>query len=159
MGNKDHSPYLKQAIELAIQAVDEDRGGPFGAVVVLDGRVIGAACNEVTSRNDPTAHAEVLAIRAACEDLGRFHLEGAVLYASCEPCPMCLSAAYWAHVGAIYHASGTEAAARAGFDDDEIYRELRREAGKRRVPLVEVTMTGGSEPFARWVKSTTKKMY
>ena len=159
MADTDHAQYLDQAIQLANQGVEDDRGGPFGAVVVLDGRVIGVACNQVTSLHDPTAHAEVLAIRAACQELEQFHLTGAILYASCEPCPMCLSAAYWAHVEAIYYACGTEDAARAGFDDARIYAELERPAEERHVRMTALTVADAGEPFGRWSRSTTKQVY
>jgi len=159
MADTDHTRYLEQAIQLANQGVEDDRGGPFGAVVVLDGRVIGTGCNQVTALNDPTAHAEVIAIRAACQQLEQFHLAGAILYASCEPCPMCLSAAYWAHVAAIYYACGTEHAARAGFDDARIYAELSRPAGERHVEMAAFNVADAGEPFERWSRSTTKQMY
>lgn len=159
MADTDHAQYLDQAIQLANQGVEDDRGGPFGAVVVLDGRVIGVACNQVTSLHDPTAHAEVLAIRAACQELEQFHLTGAILYGSCEPCPMCLSAAYWAHIAAIYYACGTEVAARAGFDDGRIYAELKRPAEDRQVRMAALTVANAGEPFERWSRSTTKQVY
>ena len=159
MADSDHAGYLQQAIQLANQGVEDDRGGPFGAVVVLDGRVIGTGCNQVTSLNDPTAHAEVLAIRAACQQLGRFHLKGAILYASCEPCPMCLSAAYWAHVKAVYYACGTEHAASVGFDDARIYAELERAAGDRDLEMIMLPVANARAPLERWSRSTTKQMY
>ncbi|MHC4813557.1 MAG: nucleoside deaminase [Planctomycetota bacterium] len=159
MADTEHTSYLEQAIELANQGVDANSGGPFGAVVVLDGRVVGSGCNQVTSANDPTAHAEVVAIRAACRALGQFHLPGAILYASCEPCPMCLAAAYWAQVSAVYCACGAEAAARAGFDDAQMHAEFKRPVGERRVPLVELSVSDADEPFERWLRSTTKQEY
>ena len=159
MTDTENTGYLEQAIELANQGVDSEQGGPFGAVVVLDGRVVGSGFNQVTSSNDPTAHAEVVAIRAACQALEQFHLPGAILYTGCEPCPMCLSAAYWAHLSAIYCACGSETAARAGFDDAAIYAEIKRPVGARRVPLVELAIPGADEPFERWRRSTTKREY
>ena len=119
-----HPHHLRRAIALATQNVLANRGGPFGAVIVKDGRIIGEGANSVTATNDPTAHAEVNAIRAACNALNVFSLRGCILYTSCEPCPMCLSAAYWARISAIYFGCAAADAARAGFDDAFLYDEL-----------------------------------
>ena len=159
MGEREHEAYLRRAVALACEGVDAGLGGPFGALVVLDGRVVGSGCNRVTSSGDPTAHAEIVAIRAACRELGRYHLNGAILYASCEPCPMCLAAASWARVGAIYHARGSDVAARAGFDDVAIRSELLRPAAERRIPLVMLPLEGGDEPFERWARSPHRREY
>ncbi len=126
--------HLREAIALARAGAAGGCGGPFGAVIVHEGRVVGRGENRVTSTNDPTAHAEMVAIRAACTNLGRFHLAGATLYTSCEPCPMCLAAAYWAHVARIVFACTRDDAAAIGFDDAFLYRELVAPPAARRVP-------------------------
>jgi tRNA(Arg) A34 adenosine deaminase TadA len=126
--------FMQEAIRLA----RESKGGPFGAVVVKDGRVIGRGSNEVTTKNDPTAHAEVVAIREACRLLGDFQLRGAEIYASCEPCPMCLAAIYWARLDRCYFALTRQDAAAMGFDDEFLYRELALPVGERSLPLVPV---------------------
>ncbi|HVH72094.1 MAG TPA: nucleoside deaminase, partial [Candidatus Dormibacteraeota bacterium] len=129
---------MARAIQLSIEGVDSGRGGPFGAVVVRDGKIIAEGVNQVTSTNDPTAHAEVLAIRRACANLGVFHLEECELYTSCEPCPMCLGAIYWAHLSRVYFANTAEDAARIGFDDSFLYGELKKPHLKRRIPAVQI---------------------
>ena len=123
MDEKDIT-FMRRAIELAQNGVDNDQGGPFGCVITKDGQIVGEGCNEVTSTNDPTAHAEIVAIRAACRNLESFQLTGCVVYTSCEPCPMCLGAIYWARPSAIYFAGTREDAAAAGFDDELFYDEL-----------------------------------
>ena len=115
-----HDHYMQLALGLAEKGVELGHGGPFGALVVAEGRVIGEGWNQVVKRNDPTAHAEILAIRSACEALGQFHLPQAVLYTTCEPCPMCLGAAYWAHIDHLVYAATAEDAAAFGFDDQQI---------------------------------------
>ena len=126
-------------------------GGPFGAVIVgPDGRVVAEGCNRVTSANDPTAHAEITAIRAACAALGTFKLEGCTLYTSCEPCPMCLAAAYWARVDGIVYGSSREEAAAAGFDDAFLYDELALAPEARRMPIRSVAAGAAAELFAEW---------
>src|SRR5689334_14966488 len=119
-----HEKFMRRAIELAQQGVDENRGGPFGCVVVKDGEIIGEGFNQVTSTNDPTAHAEVVALREACRTLNSFQLDGCSIYTSCEPCPMCLGAIYWARPIHIFIAGTREDAAAAGFDDDFLYVEI-----------------------------------
>jgi guanine deaminase len=142
--------YLRMAIEEAVRGVRAGRGGPFGALVVQGDRVLAAACNEVTSRNDPTAHAEIQAIRAACEILGSFQLSDCDVYASCEPCPMCLGALYWARPRAVYFAAGRADAASAGFDDDAIYGELAKSLPARSMKIERVAFDGASRPFDVW---------
>src|SRR5579884_3260944 len=127
--------FMAQAIELAIQNVRSGRGGPFGALVVKDGRIIGSGANCVTSRNDPTAHAEVLAIREACAKIGAFTLEGCDIYTTCEPCPMCLGAIYWARLRQVYFGALASDAAAAGFDDAFIYREIAVSPAERKIPF------------------------
>ena len=120
-----HDHFMQQALSLASRGVDLGHGGPFGALVVMQDQVIGEGWNQVVRRNDPTAHAEIIAIRAACEHLGQFHLPQATLYTTCEPCPMCLGAVYWAHIGFMVYAATAEDAAAAGFDDQRIRMALR----------------------------------
>ena len=127
---------MQEAIRLSLEMMRAGKGGPFGAVVVHDGEIIGRGWNQVTSVNDPTAHAEIVAIREACRKTNSFLIEGAELYASCEPCPMCLSALYWARISRVYYAASRTDAAEAGFLDEMIYEELAREASQRRVPFI-----------------------
>jgi guanine deaminase len=145
-----HQGFLLLAIAEAERGVREGRGGPFGAVVVRQGQVLARACNEVTSRNDPTAHAEVLAIRAACAGLGAFQLEGCEVYASCEPCPMCLGALYWARPRAVYFAASRQDAAAAGFDDAFIYEQVGKPPADRHLPFVHLPTGGSDGPFTSW---------
>lgn len=146
----NHRRYLRMAIEEAERGAQARAGGPFGAVVVKDGQVLARACNEVTSRNDPTAHAEIQAIRAACAQLGAFQLDGCDVYASCEPCPMCLGAIYWARPQAVYYAATRLEAAGAGFDDAFIYEELARPVLERRLPVQRIAVAEAHAPFAVW---------
>ena len=143
-------PFLREAIGLAHAGAAEGMGGPFGAVIVCAGRIVGRGQNRVTSTNDPTAHAEVVALRDACAALGRFHLTGATLYTSCEPCPMCLAAAYWAHVARIVFACTRDDAAAIGFDDAFLYRELVAPPAARRVPEIPLLREEGLVAFREW---------
>jgi guanine deaminase len=142
--------YLRLALEEGVRGVRAGHGGPFGAVVVQGDRVLAAACNEVTSRNDPTAHAEIQAIRAACLAVGGFQLDGCDVYASCEPCPMCLGALYWARPRAVYFAATRADAAAAGFDDAVIYEELARPAHERALRVEHLRIDGPLRPFDVW---------
>jgi guanine deaminase len=151
--------YLQKALDLSRQGMDSGQGGPFGCVVVKDGRILAEGCNRVTSEMDPTAHAEVVAIRMACRELGHFQLEGCSLFCSCEPCPMCLGAIYWARPQDVYYASTREDAAAAGFDDDLIYREIALEGPERSIPFVHVPMPDGPAVFAAWASKVGKKPY
>lgn len=146
------------AIELAMESVNTG-GGPFGAVIVRNGKVIATGVNRVTVCNDPTAHAEVNAIRDACIALGTFNLEGCVLYASCEPCPMCLGAIYWAHIDKVYYAAGKNDAADAGFDDSFIYKELELPQEKRSKAMELLTVDMALAPFKLWVAKNNKTQY
>lgn len=148
--NDEREKYLRLALEEGVRGARGGRGGPFGAVVVQGDRVVAAACNEVTSLNDPTAHAEVQAIRAACQALGAFQLGGCDVYASCEPCPMCLGALYWARPRAVYFAATREDAAAAGFDDALLYEELARTAAQRRLKIERLVIEGALRPFDAW---------
>lgn len=151
--------FLRAALELARESAGSGLGGPFGAVVVLEGRVVGRGRNRVTSACDPTAHAEIVALREACTTLRRFHLPGAVLYASCEPCPMCLAAAYWAHVARIVCAGRRTDAAAAGFDDERLYRELPLDPAARQVPLEFLLRPEGAAVFQAWHETPNRTPY
>ena len=144
-----HEDFMRQAIALAKENI-KNGGGPFGAVVVKDGKVVATGVNRVTANNDPTAHAEVNAIRASCIKLGTFDLSGCVIYTSCEPCPMCLGAIYWAHLDKIYYGANQFDAARVGFDDSFIYRELELTPNKRKKPVENMLRTEAQEPFDAW---------
>ena len=150
---------IAEAIDLAIDGVRAGRGGPFGAIVARNGRVVGRGESRVTSDNDPTAHAEIVAIRAACASLGTFDLTGHDLFASCEPCPMCLAAAYWARLERIYYAATREDAAVAGFDDERFYSELGAPASKRSLPTTRLAVPQAREPFAAWAGKPDKIRY
>jgi guanine deaminase len=150
---------MKQAIALAVENVREGRGGPFAALVVKDGQIIATGVNLVTATHDPTAHAEIVAIRAACQKLQAFQLDGCDLYASCEPCPMCLGAIYWARPQAYYFACTRESAAEAGFDDAYIYNELHLPPQDRAIPGHCMITDKGSAPFVEWAQSIQKIRY
>ena len=144
---------MRRAITLAAQGMRAGDGGPFGAVVVKDGRIVGEGNNRVTSTNDPTAHAEVGAIRAACRTLGTYSLEGCEIYTSCEPCPMCRSAIYWARIGRIYYANGRADAATIGFDDDFIYGEVAKPIDRQSIPVERLLAEEARATFAEWQAS------
>ncbi|HTN52880.1 MAG TPA: nucleoside deaminase [Anaeromyxobacter sp.] len=151
--------FMRRAIALAHQGMEAGHGGPFGAVVVVGGRIAGEGNNRVTSTNDPTAHAEVVAIRDACARLGRFELRGGEIYTSCEPCPMCLSAIYWARLERIHYANDRADAARIGFDDAILYREVALPPDRRVVPMVRLLQAEAWEDFDRWTRKTDKVAY
>ena len=151
--------FLRRAVDLALANATAGDGGPFGAVVVREGEIIAEGWNRVIATGDPTAHAEVVAIRKACARLGRFHLSDCVLYASSEPCPMCLSAAYWARVQRIVFANPRSEAAAIGFCDDELYRELRLPHGQRCIPTLHYPIPGGLEPLRRWRENPERVIY
>ncbi len=150
--------FVDQAIELARENVRRN-GGPFAALVVKDGVVIAAGANQVTRNNDPTAHAEIVAIREACRILGSFQLTGCDVYASCEPCPMCLGALYWARPSRIFFAATHADAAEAGFDDAFIYRQIGIPAGERAIPMAQIACEGARRPFEEWAKKADKTKY
>lgn len=154
----DDETWLARAVEVASQNV-ADGGGPFGAVVVRDGVEVAAAGNRVTRDLDPTAHAEVVAIRAACQELSTFSLAGTTLYASCEPCPLCLSAALWARVDRVVFAADRHDAERAGFDDREFYELLARDRATWPNPVVEHRIARAAEPFEAWRSHTSRTPY
>jgi tRNA(Arg) A34 adenosine deaminase TadA len=151
--------FLRRAIALATQNVLSGKGGPFGAVIVRDGRIVAEAVNTVTATNDPTAHAEVNAIRTASSELNTFTLAGCQLYTSCQPCPMCLAAAWWARIDAIFYGASAEDAARAGFDDALLYEELRKPQAERKLPATQLLADEAWASFAAWIASTTKIAY
>jgi tRNA(Arg) A34 adenosine deaminase TadA len=153
------NPFMARAIQLAIENVQAGRGGPFAALVVKDGKILAEAANRVTSTNDPTAHAEILAIREACRKLGHFELTGCEIYATCEPCPMCLGAIYWARPAKIYFANLATDAAKIGFDDSLIYREIRRPIAKRRIPMIRLMREEALEAFRAWESQKDKTPY
>ena len=141
---------MRRAITLARDNMRTLRGGPFGAVVVKDGAIVGEGCNQVTTANDPTAHAEVTAIRQACARLGTFNLSGAEIFTSCEPCPMCLAAIYWARIDRIYYANDRADAARIGFDDDHIYKEIPLDLDQRTIPMKRLLADEALLTFDEW---------
>ena len=146
---EQHKEFMREAIALAERSVAAG-GGPFGAVVVCDGRIIGRGHNRVTLDNDPTAHAEMMAIREACRAIGSFRLEGCELYVNCEPCPMCLAACYWARLERIYYAGTTTAAADGGFDDAVIYREVCAPATERHISMTQLLQDEVVQAFETW---------
>jgi guanine deaminase len=156
---KAEEVFMKEAIRLAEENNVTGNGGPFGAVIVKDGKIIARGHNEVTSTNDPTAHAEVVAIRNACRELATFQLEGCEIYASCEPCPMCLGAIYWARPSKIYFAATREDAAKAGFDDSLIYTEIALEPSQRIIPCEQILHSEALHVFHSWVENGAKIPY
>ncbi|MCB0637970.1 MAG: nucleoside deaminase [Lewinella sp.] len=151
--------FLAQAIEMAREGMRDNTGGPFGAVIVKDGRIIGRGANRVTSSNDPTAHAEIVAIRQACEYLGDFQLSGCTLYTSCEPCPMCLGAIFWARPDRFVFAANRQDAAEGGFDDDFIYHEIDLPPHERRIPGSQLLREEGRQLFEEWRKKKDRIKY
>lgn len=141
---------MREALRLAAGNLDAGNGGPFGCVVVRDGKIIATGFNEVVSTNDPTCHAEIVAIRRACEALSTYHLTGCEIYSSCEPCPMCLGAIYWARPDRFYYAASRQEAAGAGFDDDLIYGELSLPPDQRAIPGEQLLHDEGAAIFAAW---------
>ncbi len=151
--------YIKLAIEFSQKGMDSGSGGPFGCVIVKDGEVVGHGYNEVTSTNDPTAHAEIVAIRNACKKLDSFQLEGCVLYTSCEPCPMCLGAIYWARLDRIVYACSSEDAAAIGFDDDFIYKEIPLLPAERQIKTEQLLREEGITVMEIWKTKADKTEY
>ena len=151
--------FLRRAIALASENVTSGSGGPFGALIVRAGQVVGEGVNTVTSSNDPTAHGEVNAIRAASKTLGTFTLAGCQLYTSCEPCPMCLAAAHWARIDAVYYGASAADAARAGFDDAFLYEEFRKDPAMRSLPATQLLAEEAWASFAAWIASPVKINY
>ena len=142
--------FMKEAIKLAREGMEKNEGGPFGCIIVKGDTIIGRGNNRVTSTNDPTAHAEIIAIREACKNRGSFQLEGCEVYTSCEPCPMCLGAIYWARPSLVYFASTREDAAITGFDDSLIYQEIKAELKDRKIPLININRVEANTIFKEW---------
>jgi len=152
------SSLIRQVIEMAVLSVRRD-GGPFAALVVKDGVVIAAGTNHVTRGNDPTAHAEIVAIRAACRVLGDFQLNGCDIYASCEPCPMCLGAIYWARPSRVFFAATRQEAAAAGFDDEFIYQQIAVPSAQRTIPMIHLADESHHQPFEEWGTKLDRRRY
>lgn len=150
---------MARAIALAVENVRTGRGGPFAALVVKDGEVLAEETNRVTSENDPTAHAEILAIREACRKIGHFELTNCEIYSSCEPCPMCLGAIFWARPARVYFSGAAADAAKIGFDDSLICKEMRKPFGKRRIPMIRLRCEETLEPFRAWERKKDKIPY
>lgn len=150
---------MREAIQIATENVEQNNGGPFGAIVVKDGKVIGRGRNEVTKTNDPTAHAEVKAIREACDILKDYQLTDCEIYTSCEPCPMCIGAIYWARPKAVYYACTKEEASKIGFDDHFIYEELAIPIHERKITMEQLQVGQYDFPFKLWDRSIEKKEY
>jgi len=159
MDQDSHHLYMQRAAEISRQKMLAGEGGPFGAVVVRDDSILGEGWNRVTSTADPTAHAEIVAIRDACSRVGSFTLEGALIYTSCEPCPMCLAAIWWARISRIYYANTRNDAARIGFDDSEIYQEVTRDLTDRRIPLVHCPNQEAVQAMREWTEKQDKIPY
>lgn len=149
---------MLRAIELSMISLKED-GGPFGCVIVKNNEIISEGFNEVTNKNDPTAHAEIVAIRNACKKLNTFNLKGTQMFTSCEPCPMCLSAIYWSHIDKIYYGNNRKDAAKIGFDDSYIYDELSIDLNKRKIPLEQINEKEAIKAFEEWEAKTDKTVY
>jgi guanine deaminase len=159
MDYNNKEKYMLEAIKMAEENIKTGNGGPFGAVVVHDGKIIASVGNRVTSTNDPTAHAEVVAIREACKVLDTFDLSGCEIYASCEPCPMCLGAIMWARIDKLYYAADRNDASRAGFDDELFYTELSMPAEKRMLTPTQLLRKEANEVFDKWIEETDKIPY
>ena len=156
MSQTDH---MQRAVAIALERMRDNEGGPFGAVVVRNGEIIAEGWNQVTSTNDPTAHAEVVAIRAACAKLDRFDLSDCEMFASCEPCPMCLGAIYWARFRRLYYANTRHDAAQIGFDDEHIYNEIGLDPSARSIPTQQLKTPNSDQPFAEWAAKPDKIEY
>ena len=154
-----HEYFMEKAVELSLENMRAGKGGPFGAIIVRQGKIVGTGANHVTSDNDPTAHAEVVAIRDACKNLGTFQLDDCEIYTSCEPCPMCLAAIYWARPKAIYYANTRKDAADIGFDDDFLYEELKKNLEERSLPIHQLDKSNALKVFDEWKRKTAKIEY
>lgn len=159
MSNEIHLRHLRRALKLAFDNASSGRGGPFGAVIASGEEIVAEGVNRVTAELDPTAHAEIGAIREACRKLGRFSLQGYTLYSSCEPCPMCLSAIYWARLDALFFAASREDAARAGFDDSLLYEQIPLPMNERRLRTSRLLENEGTEAFAVWMNHPGRVPY
>ena len=154
-----HEYFMEKAVELSLENMRAGKGGPFGAIIVRQGKIVGTGANHVTSDNEPTAHAEVVAIRDACKNLGTFQLDDCEIYTSCEPCPMCLAAIYWARPKAIYYANTRKDAADIGFDDDFLYEELKKNLEERSLPIHQLDKSNALKVFEERKRKTDKIEY
>jgi tRNA(Arg) A34 adenosine deaminase TadA len=150
--------FMKRAIELSLESVNKS-GGPFGCIIVKENKIVAEGSNKVTSSNDPTAHGEIVAIREACKNLNTFTLAGCELYSSCEPCPMCLSAIYWARIGKIYYANTRDDAKKIDFDDSLIYSEFNKNINERKIPMVQIMRDEALKAFELWNGKKDKVKY
>lgn len=153
--NEDDIIYMNKAIEES----NNSDGGPFGAIIVKDNKIVSCGNNKVSVLNDPTAHAEIVAIREACKQIGNFSLEGCTLYTSCEPCPMCLSAIYWSRINHVYYANTREDAASIDFDDKEIYEEIKKDINDRKIRMTRMCYTNAYDAFEKWKNNSDKIHY
>ena len=151
--------FMQEAIRLSKNGMDKNEGGPFGCVIVKEDKIIGRGNNKVLCNNDPTAHAEIIAIRDACKTLGTFQLDGCEIYTSCEPCPMCLGAIYWARPKIIYYANNREDAASIGFDDSMIYEQMAITIADRKIPIIGLSNKDAIKIFEEWTKKAGKNIY
>ena len=156
MNNKNF--FMLRAIELSIESVDKG-GGPFGCVIIKDNQIIAEGSNKVTKNNDPTAHGEIVAIREACNKLNNFNLDGCELYSTCEPCPMCLSAIYWARISKIFYANTREDARKIDFDDSLIYLEMQKKINERKIPMIQIMRDEALKAFQLWDQKIDKTKY
>ena len=151
--------FMQEAIDMSLNGINQNQGGPFGCVIVKGDKIVGRGNNKVTSSNDPTAHAEIVAIRDACNNLNSFQLEDCEIYTSCEPCPMCLGAIYWARPKIIYYANTREDAAKIGFDDSMIYEEMGTHISKRKIPIIAMGRESALKIFHEWANKADKTQY
>ena len=155
----EENNFMAEAVRLARKGMNANEGGPFGAVVVKDGKIIARGNNKVASSNDPTAHAEIVAIREACKKLKSFQLEGCEIYTSCEPCPMCMGAIYWARPKIVFYACDKQDAAEANFDDQFIYEEIDTKAALRKIPFIQLDKKEAKKVFLEWIDKEDKTVY
>lgn len=156
---EDDLKFMQLAIDISLENIDKGNGGPFGAVIVKNGKIIARSGNNVLSANDPTAHAEIEAIRKACDKLNDFQLENCTIYCSCEPCPMCLGAIYWARPSKVFYANARKDAANIGFDDEFIYDEMEKQVEERRFPFIRIMKNEALQAFKKWEEKGDKKLY
>ena len=159
MNIENKNKFMLEAVTAALKGMQNNEGGPFGCVIVKDGKIVGRGNNKVTSNNDPTAHAEIMAIRDACKNLNTFQLEGCEIYTSCEPCPMCFGAIYWARPDKVYYGCSQQDAANINFDDEFIYKEIQLPYEKRSIPFEQLARDIALEPFQKWSEKEDKTEY
>lgn len=159
MSTEHKNKFMLEAVTAALKGMQNNEGGPFGCVIVKDGKIVGRGNNKVTSNNDPTAHAEIMAIRDACKNLNTFQLEGCEIYTSCEPCPMCFGAIYWARPDKVFYGCSQKDAADIDFDDEFIYKEIALPYEKRSIPFEQIARDIALEPFQKWSEKEDKTVY